>query len=92
MDPAKLQNYLDLLTIRQSAARRDVNILGGIAIVSLLGVFAFGMLERISDRSLYLVGGLVIVFIVVSLMAWVKLQIINGSKELLENLQLTFDE
>jgi hypothetical protein len=91
MDPTKLQNYLDLLSIRQAAARRDVSILGGIAIVSLLGMFAFGMLDRIHDRSVYLIGGILIGFLVAALMAWVKLQIVNNAIELLENLYLALD-
>jgi hypothetical protein len=44
------------------------------------------MLDRLSGRSLYIVGAILIVFGFSSLMAWVKLQITNASIEVIENL------
>jgi hypothetical protein len=46
------------------------------------------MLDRLSGRSLYFVTAMVVIFGFAYLTTWVKLQIINGSIELIENLQL----
>lgn len=83
----KLENYLALLSIRRAAGRRDTTIIGGVFIVSFIVTIAFGMLDRLSGRSLYLVTALVVVFGFAYLTAWVRLQIINGSIELIDNLQ-----
>jgi hypothetical protein len=86
MEMNRLENYRSLLRIRQAAGRRDVNILGGVATVSFLALIALGLLERIERRSLYITAGMVVVFLLTSLMAWVKLQIVNGMVELVENV------
>ncbi len=88
MNFRKMENYYDLLSIRLKAAQRDMNILGGVAIVAFILLIALGLLDEINGRSLYIVGGLVTVFWVIFLMAWVKLQIINGSIEMVYNLRL----
>jgi hypothetical protein len=51
-------------------------------------MFAFGMLDKLTGRSLYLVGMLVVVFGISYLTTWVKLEIINGSIQLIDNLLL----
>lgn len=84
----KLENYLTLLTIRRAAGRRDVTILGGTFTVSFISMIAFGMLDRLSGRALYFVTAMVVVFGFAYLTTWVKLEIIKGSIELIENLRL----
>lgn len=83
-----LENYLALLTIRRAAGRRDTIFIGGIFIVSFIATIALGMFDRLSGRSLYFVTAMVVIFGFAYLTTWVKLQIINGSIELIENLQL----
>jgi hypothetical protein len=46
------------------------------------------MLNQLSGRSLYLVTALVVIFGLAYLTAWVKFQIINGSIESIDNLQV----
>jgi hypothetical protein len=86
MNSKNIENYLSILKIRQKAGQRDVNIIAGISLVLFIVSFAFGMLDRLSGRSLYIVGAILIVFGFSSLMVWVKLQITNASIEVIENL------
>ena len=92
MNFRKMENYYGLLSIRRKAAQRDMNVLGGVAIVAFIMLIALGLLDEINGRSLYIIGGLVTVFWVIFLMAWVKLQIINGSIEMVDNLRLMNEE
>lgn len=89
MTTNRLENYLALLAIRRTVGRRDTTILGGTFAVSFIATIALGMLNQLSGRSLYLVTALVVIFGLAYIMAWVKLQIINGSVELIENLLVT---
>ncbi len=89
MTTNRLENYLALLTIRRTTGRRDTTILGGTFAVSFIATIALGMLNQLSGRSLYLVTALVVIFGLAYLTAWVKFQIINGSIELIDNLQVT---
>jgi len=82
----KLENYKALLTIRRAARRRDRIVAGGIFLVSFLSMIALGMLERLTGRSLYLVTAMVVCFGLGYLTTWVKLEIIKGSIELIDNL------
>lgn len=88
MTTNRLDNYLALLTIRRTAGRRDTSILGGTFAVSFIVMIALGMLNQLSGRSLYLVTALVVIFGLAYLMAWVKFQIIKGSIDLIDNLQV----
>lgn len=84
----KLENYLTLLTIRQAAKRRDTVFIGGIFLISLTSMIALGMLDRLTGRSLYLAAAVVICFGFAFLTTWVRLEIIKGSIELIDNLLL----
>jgi len=86
LNSKNIENYLSILKFHQKAGQRDVNILAGISLVLFIVSFAFGMLDQISGRSLYIVGAILIVLGFSSLMAWVKLQITNASIEVMENL------
>ncbi len=89
MTSNKLKDYLELLIIRQAGRRRDMVISGGIFLVSFIFFIAVGLLGGLAGRSVYLVGALIVVFGIVSLTAWVRLEVINGTIELLETLERT---
>lgn len=84
----KLENYLALLTIRRAARRRDTVIAGGIFLISFIAMIALGMLDRLTERSFYLVVAMVAAFGFSYLRAWIKFEIIKGSIELIDNLLL----
>jgi len=86
MTSSELENYLTLLTIRRAGKRRDTYIAGGIFWVSFAAMIAFGMLDRLTGRSLYLTAAMTVVFGIGYLTIWVKLEIIKGAIELIENL------
>jgi len=83
----KLENYLTLLSIRRAGRRRDTIIAGGIFLLSFISLIALGLLDRLSGRSLYLVSALVVVFGIGYLMAWIKLEIVKGTIELIGNIE-----
>jgi hypothetical protein len=82
----KLENYRALLIVRRAARRRDTIVTGGIFLFSFISMIALGMLDRLTGRSLYLITALVLCFGFGSLATWVKLEIIKGSIELINNL------
>ena len=84
----KQENYLALLIIRRTARHRETIIIGGIFLISFMSMIALGMLDRLTGRSLYLVAVMVVGFGFSYLTAWMKLQIIKGSIELIDNLRL----
>jgi len=49
-------------------------------------MIAFGILDRLTGRSLYLTAAMTVVFGIGYLTTWVRLEIIKGSIELIENL------
>ena len=83
----RIQNYLSLLEIRQKSRRWNVTLLGGIFIVSILATLAFGLVNGLSGRSVYLITGVEIALGLSFIMAWVRLEIVRSSIELLNNLQ-----
>jgi hypothetical protein len=83
----RIQNYLSLLEIRQKSRRWNVTLLGGIFIVSILATLALGLVNGLSGRSVYLVTGIDIALGLSFIMAWVRLEIVRSSIELLNNLQ-----
>ena len=87
MTSNRLEDYLELLIIRQAARRRDMVISGGIFLVSFISFIAIGLLGGFVGRSVYLVGALIVVFGIISLTAWVRLTVISSNIELLENLE-----
>ena len=83
----RIQNYLSILEIRQKSRRWTVTILGGTFIISTLAILAVGLVTGLGDRSVYLTVGVDIVFGLSFLMAWVRLEIVRNSIELLNNLR-----
>ena len=84
----KLEIYLATLTLQRAAKRRDTIIAGVVFLVSFMSMIALGMLDRISRRSMYLVAAMVVGFGFAYLTTWVKLEIIKGLTELIDNLLL----
>lgn len=80
-------NYLALLKIRQATRQRDTRLLGGIWFLAFLATIGFGLVSGLGGREAILVLGLDVVFGLVFLMAWARLEIVNASIEMLENLQ-----
>lgn len=83
----KLEDYLELLIIRQAARRRDMVIFGGIFLVSFITFIAVGLLGGLAGRSAYLTGAMIVVLGIGALTAWVRLTVISGTIELIENLE-----
>jgi hypothetical protein len=82
-----LANYSALLQIRKRAGHRDVIIVGGLFLVTLLATFSLGLLDVISGRSLYLISGIEIALGVGFLGTWVRLEINRSLIEFVDNLQ-----
>ncbi len=79
-------NYLFLLKIRRTARLRDTRLLGVVSLLAFLATIGFGLVTGLGGREVYLVVGLDVMFGLAFLMAWTRLEIINASIELLENL------
>ncbi len=83
----QLQDYLALLRIRQRTKRRDMIVTGGLFLISLISMLAFGILGELESRSIYLITAIVVGMGFSYIMTWVKLEVINGSIETIETLQ-----
>lgn len=83
----RIHNYLSLLEVRQKSRRWNVTFLGGIFFISVLATLALGLVMGLSGRSVYLITGIDIVLGLGFLMAWVRLEIVRNSIDLLNNLQ-----
>ena len=83
----RIQNYLSLLEIRQKSRRWNVTFLGGIFIISVLATLALGLVTGLSGRSVYLITGVDIALGLSFIEAWVRLEIVRSSIDLLNNLQ-----
>lgn len=83
----KLSQYASLLEIRQRAGRRDSIISGGIFLIAVLATIALGLLDKLQGRSVYVVLGLLLAFGLGYIQIWVRLEIINASRELVGYLE-----
>ena len=83
---AKLEIYRSLLLIRQKARRRDLFLIGGLFLVSFIATLALGLLDQFG-RSVYLITGILVAFGVSYILTWVRLEVIRGIIEVIENLQ-----
>jgi 4-hydroxybenzoate polyprenyltransferase len=86
-----LTNYSALLQIRKRAGRRDVMISGGLFLVTVLAIFALGLLGGLSGRSVYLVSAVEIALGIGFLTAWVRLEINKSLIEFADHLQRAAD-
>lgn len=78
--------YLGLLKIRQSARRRDVRVMGYLSLILFLSTLGVGMVSGFGSREVYLVVGANVVFGIAFVMAWVRLQIITETIELMNHI------
>jgi len=83
----RIKSYLSLLEIRRKSKRWNVTVLGGVFIASILVTLAYGLVTGLSGRFVYLVTGVDIALGLGFLTAWVRLEIVQNSIELLKNLQ-----
>ena len=88
MSSTKIENYLALLKLRQTAAKQRVNILGGVFIVSFVLLIAFGLLDKLDGRSSFLVTAMMVPCGFAVIAAWMKVEIIKGSIDMVNNLLL----
>lgn len=82
-----LSQHAALLRIRESAARRDRWISGGIFLIFFALSIAQGLLFGTQGRSTYLLIALVTVFGLSFIMTWARLEVIQGDLALLEVLE-----
>ena len=87
----QLKNYSALLKIRQAGKRREVIIAAGIFIVTSVSVIAVGLVRGLGGREAYLVVAGIVIFGMNYLISWVRLEIIKGSIELIDTLQLAME-
>lgn len=83
----RIQNYLSLLEIRRKSRRWNVTLLGGIFLVAILSTLALGLVAGLGDKSVYLITGVDIALGLSFIAAWVRLEIVRSSIDLLNNLQ-----
>jgi len=82
----RFTNYLTLLKIRYSARKRDAIFMGAIFLISIFGMLITGLVTGLGNREVYLVVLLNICFGISFVMALVRLEIVKGNIELLNNL------
>lgn len=87
LDPVQINNYSSLLKIRLSAFRRNTMITGGVFLVSILATLMIGLLTGLSGRSIYLIVAMNLAFRLGFINSWVRLEVIKGSIELIDNIQ-----
>jgi hypothetical protein len=83
----RIRDYLSLLKIRERSRRWNVILLGGLFLVAILSTLASGVLTGLYDRSIYLIAGVDIALGLGFITAWVRLEIVRNTIELLNNLQ-----
>lgn len=84
----RIRDYLSLLEIRERSRRWNVILLGGLFLLAILSTLAPGMVTGLYDRSIYLIAGADIALGLGFITAWVRLEIVRNTIELLNNLQL----
>ena len=83
----QLTTYRNILKVRQSAYRRNLFIAGGFFLFAILSTLGMGLLTGGDERSIYILGGFDVLFIVNFVMAWARLEIVKANLELMDNLQ-----
>ena len=83
----RIRTYLSLLEIRKRSRQWNVNLLGGIFLVAILATLAYGLVAGLNDRSVHLITGVDIALGFGFIAAWVRLEVVNGLIDLLNNLQ-----
>jgi hypothetical protein len=83
----QLGQYGSLLRIRQDGRRRDARLSGAAFLISLLVTIGWGMVSEEPGRSLYILAGLMVALGLSFVRAWVRLEMINSTLELIGYLE-----
>ncbi len=84
----RLEQYVPLLAIRRSAARRNALVVGALLVASLLAGFALNAVADPISRSTVLETALTIFLALVFAAAWSRYEAINAVADLAEELQV----
>lgn len=85
--PEKMENYLDLLEIRQKGRRRDMYFLGGMFWLIFIAEVVLLITSQLTGRAVVIVSAMEVVFGVAYLMAWVRLEQVKNAIELIRNMK-----
>ena len=81
-------SYRKLLEIHHSARKRDATLMGAVFLIAFLATIAIGLVSGLGAREAYLVAAMDVVFGVLFLQAWVRLEIVKRNLELIDHLQI----
>lgn len=84
----RLDDYLALLYVQKKAYHRNVFIVGGLFLFSILLTTGTLLLTNWNERSIWLMGMFDILFAMGFLMTWTRYKITNEHIHLVKNLQL----
>lgn len=80
------ERYKALLVIRKTAMQRNMVIIGTIFLISFLAFIAFGLLDKLTGRSIYLTAGIVTCLGIGYLTTFIRLEILKSSIDLMDHL------
>lgn len=82
----RVKNYQELLKIGLSTYRRNTWISGALFFMAFILTIGLGLLTGWDERSVYIMAVFNVLFLIGYLMAWVRLEIVKGTLDLLDNL------
>jgi len=88
MSSTKIENYLELLKLRQTAEKQKLKLLGSVFVVSFVLLITSGLLGQLNSRSLFLVTSMIVPIGFAVMAAWVRVDHINESIDMINNLLL----
>ncbi len=84
----RMDNYLALLEVRKKAYHRNVFIVGGLFLFSIVSTTGTLLLTNWNERSIWLMGVFDVLFAMNFLMTWARYEITNENIKLVKNLQI----
>jgi hypothetical protein len=84
----RLNDYLTLLELQKKAYYRNVFIVGGLLLFSILSTTGTLLLTNWNERSIWLMGVFDVLFAMSFLMTWTRYEITNEHIKLVKNLQV----
>lgn len=84
----RLNDYLTLLEIQKKAYYRNVFIVGGLLLFSILCTTGTLLLTNWNERSIWLMGVFDVLFAMSFLMTWTRYEITSEHIKLVKNLQV----
>lgn len=82
----RLDQYVPLLAIRRSAARRNALVVGALLVASLLAGFVLNAIAESNSRSTFLETAMTIFLALIFAAAWSRYEAINAVADLVEEL------